>query len=84
MDTTLNYIKMLGTVLLSLPIVSAAYVTVAFQRDSLSLMFVALVLTIATTAVATLYCVGWFNAYRDAEMASRRHHPTAPRVLRAK
>lgn len=84
METTLNYMKALGAFIISLPIISALYVTVAFQRESLTLLCVSLVLTLATTVVATLYCVGWFNSYRDAQMASRRNHPTYPRVARVK
>ena len=84
METTLNYVKALGAFIVSLPIISALYVTVAFQRESLTLLCVSLVLTLATTVVATLFCVGWFNIYRDAEMSSRRNHPTYPRVSRVR
>lgn len=81
-ETALSYIRAIAIAVVTLPLVSALYVTVAFQRDSLSLLVCALVMTILTTAFATAFCMGVYNLYQDAKMRSRRHHPTYPIIRR--
>jgi len=81
-ETALTYIKALTGCVVALPVISVLYATVAFQRDSLSLLVCALVMTVITTAFATAFCIGVYNVHQDAKMRSRRHHPTYFRLHR--
>lgn len=76
MNTQLNSIKVLGALIMSLPAISVMYVTVAFHRDSLILLYVMLGMTVVSTVFSTLFCVYWINSHHEARMRTRRNHPT--------
>jgi hypothetical protein len=76
MKLYVKFAKIRAALVLLLPPVSSLYIKVAFDSQSLPLLYVGIVMTLAATVFATLFCVAWYNAHCEARMRSRHEHPT--------
>ena len=76
MNSYIKFGKIRAALVLLLPPVSSLYIKVAFDSRSLPLLYVGIVMTLAATVFATLFCVAWYNAHCEARMRSRHDHPT--------
>lgn len=76
MNSYIKFGKIRAALVLLLPPVSSLYIKVAFDSQSLPLLYVGIVMTLAATVFATLFCVAWYNARSEARMRSRHDHPT--------